>query len=160
MGWKHAWDLTGFPLVVSILLIVGFYRYRCFNQRNTLPLPPGPTPLPVIGNLHQFRGGEPWKILDKWHEKYGPLITIRFGQRTAIVIGSNKIAHDMLDTRSALYSSRPRLILAFELLTQGLNMGIMPYTEQWRVHNRIATSLLSSNLVKRYQHLQDRKSVV
>lgn len=139
-------------LVVSALL---FYKY-CYHG-HTLLLPPGPVPLPIIGNLHQLTGN-PFENFEKWHKKYGPLIAFRVGQRTVIVIGSYEIAHALLDKQSAVYSSRPELHIASKHLAKNMSMALMPFSKQWQAHRRIVVSLLNSTSNKRYQYVQDIES--
>lgn len=50
-------------------------------------LPPGPFPLPLIGNFNKLKP-LPHRGLQKLHEQYGPLITVWYGSRMTIVVGS------------------------------------------------------------------------
>jgi hypothetical protein len=47
-----------------------------------------------------------------------------------LVINSLKAATELLDRRANIYSDRPRLIVAGEILCGGLFMAFMPYGEQ------------------------------
>jgi hypothetical protein len=47
-----------------------------------------------------------------------------------LVINSLKAAAELLDRRANIYSGRPRLIVAGEILCGGLFMAFMPYGEQ------------------------------
>jgi cytochrome P450 len=143
-------------VAVAICSALLFYKY-CF-PRHTLPLPPGPVPLPVIGNLHQLTTGDPFDKIKQWHQKYGPLISFRVGQRTVIVIGSYKIAHDLLDKQSAVYSSRPEFHIASKHLGRHMFIPVMPYGGKFNAHRRVITSLLTPVMVKRYQYVQDIES--
>jgi len=40
--------------------------YRRYRARSALPYPPGPKPLPLLGNLHQFPDSFEWITYDKW----------------------------------------------------------------------------------------------
>mmetsp|Transcript_56190 Transcript_56190/g.130871 ORF Transcript_56190/g.130871 Transcript_56190/m.130871 type:complete len:541 (+) Transcript_56190:59-1681(+) len=50
-------------------------------------LPPGPFPLPIIGNYHLLRP-LPHRALQRLHAQYGPLISVWMGSRLTVVIGS------------------------------------------------------------------------
>lgn len=140
-------------VVTCLALLV--YKY-CYSG-HALSLPPGPVPLPLIGNLHQLTGN-PFENFEKWHKKYGPLISLRVGQRTVIVIGSYEIAHDLLDKQSAIYSTRPELHIASKHLARNMSMALMPGGKKWQTHRRIVVSLLNSAANKRNQYVQDIES--
>jgi hypothetical protein len=42
---------------------------------------------------------------------YGSLVTVWTGSRPTVLIGDPKVACDLLDRRSAIYSSRPRFVV-------------------------------------------------
>ena len=46
-----------------------------------------------------------------------------------IVLNSLKAAFELLDRRANIYSDRPRLIVAHEILCGGLFAGLLPYGE-------------------------------
>lgn len=136
--------------VLSILSII----YLLFTRKRRYS-PPGPQPLPLIGNLHQVPSSRPWLGFEKWHKAYGPIISFKLGTQTFISLGSHKIAHDLLDKRSAIYSSRPRSIIAGECITKGLGIVFIPYNRQWRTQHRIQAEFLNPAISKRYRALQD-----
>lgn len=142
-------------VLICSALVFALYK-SCFS-RHTLPLPPGPAPLPIIGNLHQLTGN-PFEKFEEWHKMYGPLISLRLGQRTVIVVGSYETAHALLDKQSAVYSSRPELHIASKHLAKNMSMALLPFSKKWQAHRRIVVSLLNSVVNKRYQYVQDIES--
>ncbi|KAJ5466235.1 cytochrome P450 [Penicillium desertorum] len=100
----------------------------------------------------------PIEVMQKWHQEYGTMVTLRYGQQLAISVGSLDIAHDLVSKRGATYSSRPRFIIASERMTSGLNSAIIPYGKKWQNQHRIMNSLLDSSAVNRYRSLQDMES--
>ncbi|PCH36901.1 hypothetical protein WOLCODRAFT_37810, partial [Wolfiporia cocos MD-104 SS10] len=69
--------------------------------------PPGPKPLPVIGNLSDIPSEAAWKVFKQWGNTYGDLTYFHTFGREVIVINSAAVAHELLDKRSAIYSYRP-----------------------------------------------------
>ena len=62
-------DLT-YPLLgifASLCLLWIGKRY----SKGTLPLPPGPKPLPIVGNSFGMPNAHPEKTFDEWSQKYG-----------------------------------------------------------------------------------------
>ncbi|KAL9249892.1 Lauric acid 10-hydroxylase-like protein [Drosera capensis] len=58
-------------------------------------LPPGHFPIPVFGNLFQL-GVNPHRVLAKLAQVHGPVMALRLGQVTTIVISSSAMAKEVL----------------------------------------------------------------
>ncbi|KAJ5124289.1 cytochrome P450 [Penicillium bovifimosum] len=101
--------------------------------------------------------GRPVDILQQWHQRYGPIVSFRFGQQLAISVGSLDIAHDLFNKRGAIHNSRPRFSIATEM-TSGLNTAVMPYGKQWQNQHRIVSPMLDSSTVGKYHVLEDMES--
>jgi cytochrome P450 len=147
------WPLAFLTLLLSLLGIIAIHARAMKGPR----LPPGPRQLPVIGNLHQMPPRNVWIKYQQWHQKYGPIITLKNGQRLTISLGSHKVARDLLQKRSSNYSSRPPFVKD-DSKSKGLIMGLMPYGDQWKRHRRFVVSLLNANMAQLYQYPQDIES--
>lgn len=55
----------------SIGLILLGLALSQFITRNRLPLPPGPVPKFILGNVHQLPKSENWKTYAEWSKIYG-----------------------------------------------------------------------------------------
>jgi hypothetical protein len=57
-------------------VIMLFWRLLWGRRNNVkLPLPPGPRPLPLIGNLLDLPTDYEWLVYDEWFKKYGKSIS-------------------------------------------------------------------------------------
>nr|XP_034905760.1 geraniol 8-hydroxylase-like [Populus alba] len=68
-------------------------------------LPPGPRQLPIIGNILAL-GDKPHRTFAKLSQTYGPLMTLKLGRITTIVISSPNIAKEALQKHDQALSSR------------------------------------------------------
>lgn len=75
-----------------------------------LRMPPGPTPLPFVGNKFQLSRSQPWVQFQQWSRKYGPIYTIWIGRRPTVILSDPVVATELLESRSGKYSSRPRMV--------------------------------------------------
>ncbi|KAI9764930.1 MAG: hypothetical protein M1840_007955 [Geoglossum simile] len=137
-------------LVFCIVLCTIFFLRR----RQNLPLPPGPPQLPIIGNLHQIPSRNPWRTYQKWHKKYGPIITLRKGSGITIILGSDKVARDLLERRSSIYSSRPHMFLIGDCIFGGFQPALTPYGQRWRLQHRIQMAFVNIRISQEYRALQ------
>lgn len=127
-------------------------------RRPPQPLPPGPKPAPIIGNIHQLPKSLQWLHLYHWSKKYGPVMHLSMGGQPLIVLSTHQAAFDLLSKRSARYSDRPRMVMAGELVTKNMHMLLRPYDERYRLHQRMEAPLLTLRAASSYRPLQDLKS--
>ena len=144
---------------ISTSIFLLFMTYILFlRNTDSSNLPAGPKPLPLIGNLHQMWNKQPIDCMQKWHREYGTMVTLRYGQQLAISISSFDISQDLTSKRGAIYSSRPRYVVASERMTSGFNAAIMPYGKRWQNQHRIMNSMLEPATVSHYSGVLDLES--
>lgn len=70
--------------------------------------PPGPKPLPIIGNLACMNGYEvPYQAFDDLAKKFGPIVSLRLGSVPSVVINGIDNIKEVLITKSSHFDSRP-----------------------------------------------------
>ncbi|KFO19006.1 Cytochrome P450 2G1 [Fukomys damarensis] len=69
-------------------------------------LPPGPTPIPFLGNLLQVRTEGTFQSLMKLHEKYGPVFTVYMGPRPVVVLCGHEAVKEALVDQADDFSGR------------------------------------------------------
>src|SRR6187402_1372679 len=139
--------LVGGLLVLPASLLIFFYLWTTptvlTDSRRKL-LPPGPRGLPFIGNLFDLADNEsvPKKAVE-WTKKYGPVFYTKVGGSDYIWLSSPKAVKDLMDKKSAIYSSRPPAPLAQDVASAGRRQLFMAYGPKYRVVRKVAHSLLN-----------------
>ncbi|PYI10433.1 putative cytochrome P450 [Aspergillus sclerotiicarbonarius CBS 121057] len=114
------------------------------------PLPPGPTLFSALWPENDIA-----KTFHSWSKTYGPVVSVKIGTRTIIILGTRQAAQDLLERRGNIYSSRPSSIFMDRYLNKGLNPAFMPYGSKWRLHRRLYSILLNVRESHAYRRLQD-----
>nr|QWK52320.1 cytochrome P450 77A7 [Isatis tinctoria] len=138
-------------LISGLVLIVITYWNHNSNREK---LPPGPPGWPVIGNLFQFArsGKQFFEYVEDLINIYGPILTLRLGSRTMIIISDASLAHEALIERGAQFATRPvetptRKIFSSSEITVHSAM----YGPVWRsLRRNMVQNMLSSNRLKEF----------
>ncbi|KAI6156302.1 cytochrome P450 [Pisolithus thermaeus] len=114
-------------------------------------LPPGITGPRCLLELPQEKQ---WLKVQEWSRQYGDIASGYFLGKTTIIIGSVKIAGELLEKRSVNYSDRPRSIMGGELSGWGKIMLLSDYNDWFRTHRKWITQEIGSyDLVKNFNGL-------
>ncbi|KAG1726305.1 cytochrome P450 [Suillus lakei] len=141
----------GISCIIALVVALGVTRRRVYP----LPLPPGPRPLPVLGNALQLDTKRPWLTYTEWGKTYGKIIHSRILGIDLIIINSETIARELLDKRSAIYSDRP-VIRTNELFGLAFNTALLPYGETLRRHRKIFHQVLKAEVSGSYHEMYSR----
>ncbi|KAJ4824624.1 hypothetical protein Tsubulata_029172 [Turnera subulata] len=130
-----------FVLAIPLSVVLGlvlFQALRFLTTRNA-KLPPGPARLPVIGNLLDL-GHKPHKSMARLAKIHGPLMSIKIGQVTTIVISSATLAKEVLQKYDSVLSDRqvPDAIRVLDHHEFGI--GFLPVGPLWRNLKKICNS--------------------
>ncbi|KAI0640974.1 cytochrome P450 [Trametes meyenii] len=122
-------------------------------------LPPGPKPVPVLGNVHQLPMDYQEKTFAEWAKLYGDVVYAKLFQRPVLVLNSLRAAQDLLEKKSVRYSSRPRLILLSELMGWDSVITHMPYGDRFHKHRRwIRDGFQTKDALFGYRPVQRRET--
>ncbi|TVU29285.1 hypothetical protein EJB05_20845, partial [Eragrostis curvula] len=106
-------------------------------------LPPGPRPLPVIGNLLDIDKDAPHRSLAGLARRHGPLMSVRLGAVLAVVATSPAAAREVLQRRSASLAAR-RGLDAWRVMGHDAHSVIaLPPRGKWAALRRLAAAGLA-----------------
>ncbi|ETW77258.1 cytochrome P450 monooxygenase 4 [Heterobasidion irregulare TC 32-1] len=141
-------------LLGGAILLNGYLKRR---RTSGLPYPPGPLPLPLIGNVFDIPKRKAWETYAQWAKQYGDLMSIQALGQTAVIVNSAKIARDLLEKRGSIYSDRP-VVPALELMKFDFNVFMARYrTSRWKIGRKIAEHSLRQSAAVAYRPMQLRK---
>ena len=133
------------PSLVGILVwaLHVFRKWVSTSRRTRQDLPPGPPSLPLLGNALQLPQVKPWETFGNWAARYGQGLHICFkgvciltffsgdvihlsvAGRHITILSSPEHVHKLLDSKAAIYSDRPIVPMAGQLVgfDRGLTMS-------------------------------------
>uniref|UniRef100_A0A1W7HBU6 Cytochrome P450 n=1 Tax=Scoparia dulcis TaxID=107240 RepID=A0A1W7HBU6_SCODU len=138
-------DFITFLLVLSSILwtCAVYLTSKSSKTRKSARLPPGPNPWPIIGNILEL-GPKPHQSLAKLSRKHGPLMSLKLGSITTVVVSSPEFAKTILQTHDLACSSRS-IPHAIEVLNHDkISMAWIPANSKWRKLRRICKEQMFS----------------
>ncbi|KAH9841049.1 cytochrome P450 [Rhodofomes roseus] len=140
--------------VAIAVAFIAYYAYQLVaSGRPTVPLPPGPRPLPLVGNLLGFPSFHPWETFSKWGETYGGIIHVSVLGQSIIVLNDARYAIDMLDRKGALYSDRPTLVMCGELIGWDEGPALSQFGDRWAEYRRFFSQFMGTKAkVEAFSH--------
>ncbi|XP_062307184.1 cytochrome P450 1A1 [Osmerus eperlanus] len=120
-------------------------RYHLLPQHHHpgVPLPPGPTPWPLVGNLLQM-GDQIHLSLTRMRAQYGDVFRLRLGSLTVVVLSGHATLRRALLRQGEAFAGRPDLF-AFSAVADGASMTFSEeYGPAWTLHKKLCGSALRS----------------
>uniref|UniRef100_A0A8D0CSJ2 Cytochrome P450 2K1-like n=1 Tax=Sander lucioperca TaxID=283035 RepID=A0A8D0CSJ2_SANLU len=97
-----------------VLLLVYLVSSSSFSSQKEGKEPPGPRPLPVLGNLLQLDLKRPYHTLLKLSKKYGSVFTVYLGPKKVVVLTGYKTVKEALVNHAEEFGERDPLPIMHE----------------------------------------------
>uniref|UniRef100_A0A3P8U5S5 Cytochrome P450, family 2, subfamily X, polypeptide 9 n=1 Tax=Amphiprion percula TaxID=161767 RepID=A0A3P8U5S5_AMPPE len=128
-------------LSVVLLWLCIFFIILQLKSRRPKNFPPGPTILPIVGNLLQLHLENPLKDFERLRKTYGNVYSLFLGPRPAVFINGLKAMKEAMVTKGVEFAGRPQGMFNNEI-TENKGVILADYGPQWREHRRFALMTL------------------
>lgn len=155
--------------VINIVLaVVALWLVKKVTEKKPLGRPiPGPKGWPIIGNLFDVPNEVEYKVFSQWRQKYGEqdnrLCQLKLGRlhdqsvitlgdliqmtvlgQPTIIINSPQLATEILSKKSAIYSSRPHLTMACDLVGWKDVLVLLKYNDKFKACRRMLQGVIGT----------------
>nr|XP_033495353.1 cytochrome P450 2C8-like [Epinephelus lanceolatus] len=119
-----------------LLWICVFFFILCLKCQRPKNFPPGPAPLPILGNLLSLSLDNPIRDFERLRKCYGNVYSIFLGPKPAVIINGVQAMKEAMMTKAADFAGRPQDIFVSDLTQSG--MVLADYGPSWKEHRRFA----------------------
>lgn len=145
-------------ICLAILACSLVLYYQLSKSKTRLPLPPGPRPLPIIGNVLDMPTHHEWKVFTEWGRKWGGIVHVSLMGKDMMIVNSAKILEE-LERKGSIYSDRPRLEFAGEMVGYSKTIVLMRYGARFRGLRRYIAQMIGSvQAVQRLSHVLEHET--
>ncbi|CAN1134992.1 Cytochrome P450 76A2 [Linum perenne] len=134
------YEISGISLLLLLWVVWAITterRHRRFEQLGRLP--PGPRPLPIVGNIFNL-GWAPHVSFVQLAQAHGPIMTLYLGSMCTVVISSKEAARTMFKSYDVVFAGRK----IYESMKGGKSSDgsiiTAQYGPQWRMLRRLCTT--------------------
>ncbi|CAM5098686.1 unnamed protein product [Eretmochelys imbricata] len=124
--------------VLTVLFIMKTEKF--WNSSFREDFPPGPKPLPIIGNLHIMNLKRPYRTMLELSKKYGPVFSIQMGCQKMVVLSGYEMVKEALVNQADAFAERPK-IPVFADTSKGYGI-IFSHGNNWKVMRRFTLTTL------------------
>ncbi|CAE6484159.1 unnamed protein product [Rhizoctonia solani] len=131
------------------------------SHASSLPLPPGPPRWPILGSLLSLPdSSEPnWHWFAQWaHQTASDVIYFRVLGSDTIVLNTREAATELLERRSAIYSDRPHMVMARELMGWNRMLGMADYLEGTKIIRKYMHNSMGAKTMPDWRPQQEQEA--
>ncbi|KDN35394.1 hypothetical protein RSAG8_11615, partial [Rhizoctonia solani AG-8 WAC10335] len=150
-SYVHPWEV--------LLLCAGFsfILWRRLARSQKAPLPPGPSPHFLLGNLRDFPKDREWLGYTKIGQDHqSDIISLSALGKTVIVLNSHRAVTDLLDSR-AKYADRPQIPM-INLMGLGDIVTFSQYGSRWRALRKAIHLDMQESVIPKYWSSQEAEA--
>ncbi|WVZ92573.1 hypothetical protein U9M48_038624 [Paspalum notatum var. saurae] len=152
---RELWLLWATLAVSLLCYLTNLLRSRPGSARR----PPGPWPLPVIGNILDLRGNQVHQKLACLARVHGPVMRLKLGLTTAVVVSSRDAAREAFTRHGRRLAARPVPDAAQAFGFSERSMVWLPSSDpRWKnLRGVVATHVFSPRSLEAARGVRERK---
>ncbi|KAJ7651442.1 cytochrome P450 [Mycena rosella] len=139
-------------VLVAVLLTITFVWHR----KSTAParyLPPGPRPVPILGNVLDLTAKELWLVATKWAAQFGDVVHVHIMGQRLIFLSSPEATMELLDRKGSIYSDKPPFVMAGELCGCDDMVAFTRYGDKSKRQRRLLNQAFGVQVIPSYHPL-------
>ncbi|KAJ7825078.1 cytochrome P450 [Mycena leptocephala] len=131
--------LSSLLLQTLVAIVTAGFVLRCLlSPARKTRLPPGPRPLPLIGNILDVPAKQPWRTYYNWSQQYdSDILSLRLPGLNLVILNSANAIQELLVKRSLIYSDRPHSTMLGDLMGLSWVFAFMDYGDRWNEYRRL-----------------------
>ncbi|XP_033627066.1 steroid 17-alpha-hydroxylase/17,20 lyase-like isoform X1 [Asterias rubens] len=141
-------------VLVGLTTLVAIALYR--STRRPAGAPPGPTPMPILGNLTTFMSKRTLHdVFIDLRKKYGTVFSLKFASKNVVILNTIDVVKEAMVKQAVEFAGRPKSN-SVRLFSQGYKDIVLgDYGPQWKFQRKIAHSA-----VRRFTRKEDLEKLV
>nr|ADO16250.1 p-coumaroyl shikimate 3'-hydroxylase [Ocimum tenuiflorum] len=130
-------------LLLLLLLLPAVFLLHHLYHRLRFRLPPGPRPLPIVGNLYDVKPVR-FRCFADWAQSYGPIISVWFGSTLNVIVSNTELAKEVLKEKDQQLADRHRSRSAAKFSRDGQDLIWADYGPHYVKVRKVCTLELFS----------------
>ncbi|XP_031555429.1 steroid 17-alpha-hydroxylase/17,20 lyase-like [Actinia tenebrosa] len=126
--------------LAALVFVVAYFIVRFYLDSRYLP--PGPFPLPVIGNLHLL-SSKPYLDFYRLARRYGPVYRLNMGCNLVVVINNYNNAKEAMLKKGSDFAGRPSHFVGSLFSRNGKGVGFQTFSKTFRKQHKAISSKIN-----------------
>ncbi|THH22534.1 hypothetical protein EUX98_g8161 [Antrodiella citrinella] len=142
-------------ILLGLVIAAAFFAWARHQQTKKVSraYPPGPKPLPFVGNILDLTAIELWMRATSWANQFGEIVYIHVFGQGLVFLNSYEVTVELMEKRGAIYSDKPAFVMAGELCGCDNMVAFTRYGDKSRRQRRLMTQALNPTAIRTYQPL-------
>ncbi|KAJ8472424.1 hypothetical protein ONZ45_g16660 [Pleurotus djamor] len=145
--------MQGSSLVALSAFIVTAFLWLRKPKKTLGALPPGPKPVPLLGNVTDLTAKELWLPATKWAKEFGNISYLHVFGQGLVFLNTYETASELLDKKGSIYSDKPFLVMVCELCGCENMVAFTPYGDQSRRQRKLLHRAFGLQAIPKYHGL-------